>query len=69
MSFFWKRTLLDERLMFQPRVVQLCRLKAFAACWVGGTILAEGLCDWKGSVGHAPSFNAPGILPYNKEKS
>jgi len=49
--------LLDECLMFDPTAVQLCRLKAFAACWVGGTILAEGLCDWEGSAGHAPSFN------------
>jgi hypothetical protein len=24
---------------------------------VGGKILAEGLCDWKGSVGHALYFN------------
>jgi len=44
--------------MFETRVVQLCILKASVTCWVGGgTILAEGLCDWEGRVGHAPAFN------------
>ena len=49
--------MLDECLMFEPRVFQLCILKALATCWVGGKILAEGLCDLEGSVGHGPSFN------------
>jgi hypothetical protein len=39
-------------------------------CWVRGAILAEGLCDWEGTVGHALSFFLlnPGILTYNKGK-